>query len=78
MTKKPQKKTEKKDGNENKTGKVDRVIIYDVNDITLLYKCSECEAHFRQPLCEITEVGTAVCPDCDCDCELVEAEVSMQ
>jgi len=41
-----------------------------VEDITLLYVCPICGEKFRQPLSEIVEAGTAVCTDCDYDCEL--------
>lgn len=38
-----------------------------VSKITLLYTCPECGATASQPLCDITEVGTATCSECDCD-----------
>jgi DNA-directed RNA polymerase subunit RPC12/RpoP len=41
-----------------------------VESITLLYTCPVCEEKFRQPLSEIVGAGTAVCPDCDYDCDL--------
>lgn len=41
-----------------------------VNFIVLTYTCASCEDKAHQPLSEIVQSGTAICPDCDIDMEL--------
>jgi len=38
--------------------------------ITLLWTCPICGDNFQQALISIVKSGTAVCPNCDCDCIL--------
>lgn len=41
-----------------------------VDKITLNYKCEKCEETAQQYLCDIVEVGTAICPECGEDMNL--------
>lgn len=63
------KKNQKKDGAARRVKKVDP------SDVTLIYECPDCEAEYRQDASEIVESGTAVCPECDSDCDLVMVEI---
>ena len=55
-----------------------RTIKYKVDDTTILSECPNCENSFRQPLNDFVKGQfTAVCPDCFCDCDLLEVEVKL-
>ena len=41
-----------------------------VEQITLVWECPECNKEYRGSLTDIAECGTAVCPECEVDCEL--------
>ncbi len=43
-----------------------------VSRITLLYTCHPCNESASQELGQITESGTAICPDCGNDMQLDE------
>ena len=43
-----------------------------VSKITLLWSCTECKVQAEQPLGEIVEAGTAICPECGEDMELYD------
>lgn len=43
-----------------------------VNKIVLHYTCEKCGEVGEQLLCDVCEVGTAICPECDMDMELDE------
>jgi len=43
-----------------------------VDKIVLNWRCEECNETAQQHLCNIVEVGTAICPECDNDMELEE------
>lgn len=45
----------------------------DINNITLVYECTEHAGRHRQPLADIVSVGTLICPECGEDMELVDA-----
>jgi hypothetical protein len=43
-----------------------------VDSVTLLYYCPDCDTEVSQPLSEIVQNGTAVCPECEGDMQLQE------
>jgi len=45
------------------------------SQVILIWSCPDCKKIYNQNLYEIVESGTAVCPECDCDCQLEEVEV---
>lgn len=40
------------------------------DSVTLIWVCPECKEKCSGALTDIVTSGTAVCPDCDVDCEL--------
>lgn len=50
----------------------------DINNITLVYECTEHDGRHRQPLADIVSVGTLICPECGEDMELVDADLEDQ
>lgn len=42
------------------------------SEITLNWTCEECDEKVQQPLTDIVEVGTAICPECGDDMTLEE------
>lgn len=41
-----------------------------VSSITLQYDCLDCGNHVEQPVSDIPEIGTPVCPNCDVDMKM--------
>lgn len=48
---------------------------YTPDNVVLLYKCPDCEEEFHQPASELDESGTAFCPECERDCELISVNI---
>lgn len=52
-----------------------KVIQADADKADLVYLCPECDTVYKQPLEEVVFAGTAICPDCECRCEITGVEV---
>ena len=50
----------------------------DINNITLVYECTEHDGQHRQPLADIVSVGTLICPECGEDMELVDTRTAWE
>lgn len=50
----------------------------DINNITLVYECTEDDGQYRQPLADIVSVGTLICPECGEDMELVDTHTAWE
>lgn len=46
-------------------------------NVVLLYECPDCKEKYHQPADELDESGTAFCPDCEADCELISVNIRM-
>jgi uncharacterized Zn finger protein (UPF0148 family) len=52
-------------------------VTVDPDKIMLQYHCADCGQIGEQPLCDIVDIGTLICPDCGEDMQLDSAEVTL-